>query len=240
MDHVSLYQILGTGLSVSSSANDSGPFSNITFDTGAYSGGICASINGLSGTRGIRGLSCTNRGASEAGAAVFLDSSNNFIRDVTISGFHDGISVGTNASAKSNVLVNINGETKNCNPVCGPPINTVHIEGYTTNGKANVSDISIVGATNDGTGTVTIADDLTSTNLSDSSVGIYALGEPANNGYARFTTSSNVASWATGATVPVGSCAQGSLYSCTNSVASCNGKALWGCPIGGTTWSPIE
>ena len=36
VDHVSLYQILGTGLSVMGNANNSGPYSNITFDTGAY------------------------------------------------------------------------------------------------------------------------------------------------------------------------------------------------------------
>ena len=63
-DHVSLYQIIGTGLSVSGNANNSGPYTNITFDTGAYAGAsatVCASINGLSGTRGIRGLSCTSR-----------------------------------------------------------------------------------------------------------------------------------------------------------------------------------
>jgi hypothetical protein len=34
VDHVSLYRILGTGLSVSGAANDSGPYSNITFDPG--------------------------------------------------------------------------------------------------------------------------------------------------------------------------------------------------------------
>ena len=32
VDHVSLYRILGIGLSVSGTANDSGPYSNITFD----------------------------------------------------------------------------------------------------------------------------------------------------------------------------------------------------------------
>jgi hypothetical protein len=36
VDHVSLYQIIGTGLSVTGNANNSGPYSNITFDTGAY------------------------------------------------------------------------------------------------------------------------------------------------------------------------------------------------------------
>jgi hypothetical protein len=61
VDHVGLYQILGTGLSVSGTANNSGPYSNITFDTGASTGPsstVCASINGLTGTRGIQRLSC--------------------------------------------------------------------------------------------------------------------------------------------------------------------------------------
>jgi hypothetical protein len=34
VDHVTLYQIRGTGLLVQGSANNSGPYSNITFDTG--------------------------------------------------------------------------------------------------------------------------------------------------------------------------------------------------------------
>jgi hypothetical protein len=64
VDHVSLYQILGTGLSISGSASNSGPYTNISFDTGGHSGvpsTVCLSVNGLSNTRGIRGLSCTSR-----------------------------------------------------------------------------------------------------------------------------------------------------------------------------------
>ena len=83
-----LYQILGTGLSVSGSANNSGPYSNLTFDTGAYSGQnstVCASITGLTATRGIHGLSCTSQ-ALNAGTAILLDASNNSIEDVTIAG----------------------------------------------------------------------------------------------------------------------------------------------------------
>lgn len=38
VDHVSLYQIRGTGLLVENNATNSGPYSNITFDTGGYSG----------------------------------------------------------------------------------------------------------------------------------------------------------------------------------------------------------
>jgi hypothetical protein len=36
--HVGLYRILGTGLSISGQASDSGPYSNITFDLSGISG----------------------------------------------------------------------------------------------------------------------------------------------------------------------------------------------------------
>jgi hypothetical protein len=91
VDHVSLYQILGTGLAVSGIASNSGPYSNITFDTGGSSGlpgTVCASINGVGGTHGIHGLSC-NSETNDANAAVLLDSSNNSIEDVRIVGFYD-------------------------------------------------------------------------------------------------------------------------------------------------------
>lgn len=72
VDHVSLYQILGTGLSVSGNASHSGPYSNITFDTGAYSGvsaTTCASINGLSDTRGLHHWSCKSE-TNDAAAGI--------------------------------------------------------------------------------------------------------------------------------------------------------------------------
>ena len=154
VDHVSLYQILGTGLSVSGSATNSGPYSNITFDTGGsgLTATACAQILGLSGTHGIHGLSCTSQ-TNDSTSAVLLDSSNNSIEDVTIAGFYNGIVVGSQAPAHGNVLVNISDNTKACNPVCPPsPVNMVHIEAYTTNGEPNVTDLSIMGASND-TGT---------------------------------------------------------------------------------------
>jgi len=91
VDHVSLYQILGTGLAVSGIASNSGPYSNLTFDTGGSSGlpgTVCASINGVGGTHGIHGLSC-NSETNDANGAVLLDSSNNSIEDVRIVGFYD-------------------------------------------------------------------------------------------------------------------------------------------------------
>ena len=65
IDHVTLYRVLGTGLSVGANPNggdahNSGPYSNINYDTGASGvfGSVCASIKGLSNTRGIHGLTC--------------------------------------------------------------------------------------------------------------------------------------------------------------------------------------
>jgi len=59
-----------------------------------------------------------------------------------------------------------------------------------------VTDLSIMGLSNaGGSNTTTIDDDLTGTSLSDTSVGIYALGESPSigGGHSRFTTSLNAA-----------------------------------------------
>jgi len=120
VNHVSLYQIRGVGLlieqgSSGGNATNSGPYSNITFDTGSYqgtTGTVCAQIFNAVSTHGIHGLSCASE-TNDAPAAVLLDSSNNSIEDVRIVGFYDGISVGKNAPALSNVLLNIIGDTIN-------------------------------------------------------------------------------------------------------------------------------
>jgi hypothetical protein len=247
VDHVSLYQILGTGLSISGSASNSGPYTNINFDTGGYSGlagTVCASINGLTNTRGIRGLSCTSRTTMAIGSAVLLDSPSNLVKDVTIMGFHDGILVGANAPAQSNVLVNIIGDTAGCTTICtAAPVRAIHISSNQTNNSPNVQDLSILGVGNDmPSGTYTIWDDLTGAEISDAFVGLYVLGKSVNNGYARFTTSPGYATWAVGNGQPSGPCAQGSLYSCTNATAAtCDNFALWGCPVGsGGKWKGIK
>jgi hypothetical protein len=240
VDHVSLYRILGTGLSVSGSAVNSGPYTNITFDLGGVSGTqqtVCASINGLAGTRGIHGLNCIAEN-HDPPAAVLLDSSNNSLEDIRIVGFYDGIRVGANASAQSNILLNIVGDTGRGG--LQPPVNVVHLS------KNNpVSDLSMMGVSNvlgnPSISEYSIQDDVTSTTLGDVYVGIYALGESAGNGaYTRYTTSPNAPTWALGTASPSGSCARGSLYSCND--ASCS-AALWACstPSGQTyTWTAIK
>ena len=104
VDRVMLFRILGTGLAISGAANNSGPYSNITFDLNGDSGTsqtVCVSINGLSSTHGVRGLTCIAN-SPDPPAAVLLDSSNNSIEDVRIVGFYDGIRVGANNNAQSN------------------------------------------------------------------------------------------------------------------------------------------
>jgi hypothetical protein len=122
----------------------------------------------------------------EPTAAVYLDASNNSIQDVTIDGFYDGVLVGLNNSAVSNVLTNIVGDTTR--HLTTKPVNTVHIApgtGFT------VQELSIMGISGV-TGNYTLYDELTMAHLTDPTVAIYALGKSANNGYARFTTSPSV------------------------------------------------
>jgi hypothetical protein len=172
VDHVGLYRIVGTGLSVSGNAKNSGPYTNITFDLGGASGSSsthCASINGLTSTRGIRNLTCISE-SSDLPAAVLLDSSSNLLKDLSIAGFYDGILVGANAPAQSNVLVNIIGDTSMCHPICPVPIRAIHISSNQTAGSNNVSELSIMGVGNDTpTGTYTIWDDLTGAQIIDPS-----------------------------------------------------------------------
>jgi len=212
---------LSIGGSIGGSAMNSGPYSNLTCDTGTLSA-VCVQIKGVSGgTRGIRGLTCTGP-SGYSKAAVLLDSSNNVIKDVRIVGFYDGIRIGSQAAAASNALFNILGDTNA--KAMPPPVNVVHIasNGYT------VSDLSIMGVVNQGTGSYAIEDDVTVTTLPDSSLAMYVLGRKSPGGYySRLTTSPNAATWAFGPNAPTGACVRGSLHS--NDSTSNNGGTLYVC-----------
>jgi len=243
VDHVTLYKIFGTGLMVSGNAQHSGPYSNVVFDTGTSSAAptACAQIEGITGgTRGIHGLTCISSTVGQT--AVFLDSSNNSLEDIRINGFVDGILVGSNGVAKSNVLINITGDTVPWNQLVQMPIYIVHISNAQTSGQANVSDLAVVGVSNaGGTNTATVLDDLTSTMFGDQ-VALYVLGESANGGYSRFTTSHNAATWAVGANAPTPSspCPIGSLYTMTGILNGISGH-LYVCTKGSTpTWQLVQ
>jgi len=242
VDHVALIQILGIGLNITSNAENSGPYTNITFDTGAYAPGTstsCAQILSVfGGTRGIHGLTCIGE-QSNGNNAVLLDSSNNSLEDVRVIGFDNGIIVGSQYPARSNALLNIYGDTPQP-PVGGTVINVIEIS---TNSP--VTDLSIMGVANAAaaTGANTIADLVTGITLADASVGIYALGQPQSGGHTRFTTSPKATSWVMGnptnAAAPTGSCATGSLYS---NVSTANtGHVLYVCAVGSTpSWEPVK
>jgi hypothetical protein len=238
VSHVNMQDVVGTGLYVSGNAENSGPYEDITYNTARSggSGSVCAQIKGLSATRGIHGLSCTS--PPDSPTAVLLDSSNNTLEDVRIMGFSDGILVGSQAAAHSNVLRNIVGDTSTGGLL--PPVYVVDISA-TSN---NVSDLAIVGVNNvlaaPLNGEYTIRDLLTGTTLSDAYVAMYALGEGASPGYSRFTTSPSTATWAVGTANLSGtpSCAApGSIYSNTSG----SGTALWVCSVGtSNVWTPIQ
>jgi hypothetical protein len=234
IDHVTLFQIMETGLVVS--APTSGPYTNITFDSGssALSSTVCVNINGANGTLGVRGLTCI--AGTNANVAVYLDSSNSSIEDLRIAGFNTGILVGSQAAAHSDVLLNIFGDTLPPRNIQAP-VNVISI----TNNPTNVSDLSIMGVNNvGGSNTNTIQDALTGPTLPDSYVAMYVLGESANGGYSRYTTSPNAATWASGTSAtPTGGCnaqTAGSLYSNTSG----GGTALWVCPVGATSWFGVK
>jgi hypothetical protein len=259
VDDVSLTNFSGgIGLSLDTHSNNSGPYTNIS-----YSGsGVCAEIYGggsgslgtseppINQTRGIHGLTCNMTGGS--GPAIYLDAPNNSLEDVYIQGSgssQDGIYVGSKRGAYNNVLFNVLGSGLE---------NVIRLSSAGSGSPFynNVRDVSILGVTCTGSSGCpgnSIKDELTSTNLTDTNVGMYLVGEPVtkgsgsdftNIGYSRFTTSTNASAvtWLVGSNPPpASSCAAGSLYSCTNS-SYCNISTeiytLWGCI--GTGWSHIK
>ncbi len=240
VNRVTFYRVKGIGLQVGGAsgspagAQDSGPYTNIRFEypnnaTPALTT-VCAQIIGAP-TRGIHGLTCANFSTTIPKVAVNVDSASNSMEDVSINGFTDGIQVGANGSAQSNVLLNISGafSTGNLIHLCSG------VSGSCGSSSNTVTDISIIGATNSSAGGDIIKDDVTVTSVSDAHVGIYVLGEQVSNaGYSRFTTSPNWPNWSVGSSpLTVGSsCTAGSLYSNTSGTGTGN-DTLYVC-LGGS------
>jgi len=240
---LSLSNIAGTGLLISSGAQNSGPYSDINFSSTAASA-VCASIQGAStSTRGIHGLTCTgNVSGTALPVAVLLDAPNNTIEDVRVSGFTDGIKLGQNLPTQGDVLSNISG---------GPNVTSIiHIANAHL-----VSDLSVVGvAKNGATNAINDQESLPSSShlIADSSVAIYVLGEQVTAqttviGFSRFTTSksANAPTWATGnAAIASGTaCSQpGSLYSNRNGSINGglgHGNTWYVCQGSPSTWNDV-
>jgi hypothetical protein len=241
VNDIKLTNFAGTGLTLmggtlntrSVGPANSGPYTRIY-----YSGtGTCANLSVIFDTRGVHGLDCI----TTANPVIYLDATNESIEDVTIqatasSASQDGVLIGSVAAAQSNVLFNITGSGSGLK-------NLIHISSAATSGVPNAADLTIMGVTNSASSATSIKDDLTSSTLSDTNVGVYALGETlgsTSGGFSRFTTSPNVPTWLVGASTPSTPCSAGSLYSCTGS--SCT-KTLWACTStggSGSTWVGLK
>jgi hypothetical protein len=250
VNDVALINITGTGLMIGvatdGTSGNSGPYSNIGF-TASGANATCASINlrlnavSALDTRGIKGLTCNGQGST--GAAIYLDGSNNSITDIYVNGFADGILVGSRNPAANNLLANVVGGLSVTNVVHISSATSTYSVCPSTSSNANVCDLTALAITAQNSSGNTIKDDLTQTTLtqsSNSTVGMYALGE-IGTGYPRFTTSPNVPTWLVWPTGPTGTtCQTGSLYSCTGTVGCVSGTTtatIFGCS--GNTWHKV-
>ena len=239
----------GIGLWLSVHADNSGPYTNISYSGSGKCVQIFASDLSLRQTRGIHGLTCIM--GSSSTAAVYVDAPNNSLEDVDIQGGgtqQDGILIGSQGPAQNNILINVHGVTLN---------NVIHIShqqdtsGYKncpawlTGTVYNACDVTILGVTSGANHS--IEDDLTTpqTVLADTHLGMYVVGEPVKQngapiGYSRLTTSTSLApAWLVGTGAPSSSpCAVGSLYS-NASGASGTVKTIYGCTLGGV-WTVIQ
>jgi hypothetical protein len=254
VEHVNMYDIGGTGLYLGSisgggTSSHSGPYSDIFFYAGpaAASGTACVRIV-KADPRAIRDITCdhgTSTTASEA--AIYLDGSNVSLEDIHMEGFGDGIVVGEsgvmgfmNVDALTNVVSNVSGVTSSN----GTMTNVIHIckpndaNGACSTAPGLVRSLSLQGISA-GSGVNSIVDDLTGVALTNTTVGLYVIGDTVGgSGLSRFTTSPQATTWGVGSAAPTStSCTVGSLYSNTSG----SPFTLYVCIPGGTgTWFGIK
>lgn len=216
VSHVNFSGFTSTALQVGQSgstlAQNSGPYENL-YITGGL--GPCAQIIGA-GTRGIHGMTCSPAAGPQP-VGLLLDSGGNTIEDVHFEAFEDGILVGSQANAASNVISNVSGSSTGA----GSMTNVIHIS------NANVvTDLSIMGVRAISNGYMqpaTIQDNVTGTTLTGATLGMYALGEVVAYsggglpGYSRFTTDPGQPNWGVGNFTPSSTptCRTGSLFTNT-------------------------
>lgn len=229
--NVSLNNIDGLGLLVATAAQNSGPYTDISWiNSSPQPTTECVAISIT--TRGLHGLTCNNTSsAGNPNVAVELEASNNLLEDVVVQNFKDGILIGSANSAASDILENI----------AGGSTNTIEIGSLS-------KDISILSVASQGA-TNSILDDVTSTTLTDPHVAMYVLGEPitANGttaGHTLFSTSLNVPTWAamsnSGSGAPSGSCVSGSIVTNSAGVLGSTGTyhTMWVCT--GGSWTVVS
>ncbi len=237
VSYVNFYDIIGTALSITTAqAQNSGPYTNLVCNPGSsYASGAsaCVEINGTGDLRGIHGLTATapSSGGTGPAAAILLDSDNVSLEDLHFEGYQDGILIGYNNNARSNIIFNVTGGTG-----AGPMTNVVEISS-----KNTVSDISIMGLTTSSSTINAIENDVMSTTLTDGYLAMYVIGDTIGGGYSLFTTSTSgvLPTWGVGnlgsTGKPSGSCLNGSLFS---NYTGGSGYTLYSCV--GSAWKDIN
>lgn len=259
VNNVSITNVAGTGLYLQSKTSaNSGPYRNLTMSNVNSCISIQTTMPGgtLSPvyiTRGVHGLNCSLPSTGTGGPGISLDSPNNSLEDILISGSgQDGIVIGANWPAPNNALFNIGGSglgnviriSNQFNTYSPPPCTPYS---GATNPNLNVCNTTILGVFKQGGGGGNaILDQLTNTTLTDGT-GVYIVGETIQAGsgsgynsigYSRVTTSSATSAaptWIVG-TSPGSSCTTGDLYSRTSGGSSpstiyvCAG-GMWGTAI---------
>jgi hypothetical protein len=244
VDDVTIQNVLANGLYLSAdpdstgdgAADHSGPYTNIVFQQTSglpKSATNCVNITANVEPRGIHGISCLGDSTSAATYAILLNGNSTTIEDARIDGFNTGIYVGsTGDPTQANLLFNITGTD-----TVGSVTNLINIDNTGTGSSPINLAISAVSLTTSAGTPCTIDDHTTSTCVTNSSVGMYLLGQPVSTsnityGYSRFTTSPNFATWIVGSTsasITGKSCtANGSIFSSTTGT----GGSMWACVAG--------
>lgn len=244
VDDVTIQNILGNGLfmgldpdntatgAADGAADHSGPYTNIVFQeptSTPISTTICVNVIPNVEPRGFHGITCLGNSASTATSAIVLDGNSTTIEDARIDGFYNGILVGSaGKGTQADVLFNITGTDS-----VGSVTNLINID---NTGTAPIN-LAIMGVSlTSSSGTFSINDQITGSQLKDTTVGMYLLGQPIGasitTGYSRFTTSPNFATWIVGKTTSAitnDACnGNGSLFSSSSG----NGGNLWACVAG--------
>jgi hypothetical protein len=253
------------GVNVATTSNHSGPYSDLWISAvGASTSPACVKIINAE-PRGIHGITCSASSSSSVQpfAAIYLDGQNVSIEDVHVEGFKDAVVVGDQLPPQpfsgafkvtSNVVFNVTGVSSSPG-ANGPVTNAVHICNPATPSanqlvpchsfsNGTVGDLSLQAIAVGGNPLPkSIEDDLTGTTLTDTTVGLYAIGQTVGvHGVSRFSTSPNTPTWGVGQLAPtslgIPACSLGTLYSNTSG----NPSTLYVCAInnGQAAWVPIR
>jgi len=173
VNDVDMANLSGTGILIE--AANSGPYTNLSFtanSTASCSGSscpLCADIEVQ--TQGLHGMTCYGNGATGAyspgtdvSAGIKVNASNNYIEDIHVEAFWDGIRIGdaSGATVSNIVLLNVEGG-KNFLYSNDPVVSAVvHICGGSPSAQygrcgsvySTVSNVTVLGATDTNNTTV--------------------------------------------------------------------------------------